>query len=181
MNKEEIKNNIKKAMLVLTTLIITSMELKSIKIEKDTKKLYKDFADVIVDGFQDNKIMIIDERNTYDVTNVTNDTTLTTGDYLCESLIEQNIKCWKYFDDYYTLDGREVYFYTLEDGSYEVFDDSNFKYLNGMYIKVDTEPYIKLLDYDFVLDVYENMPVTVEDGENSYTGYIAERKLVKKR
>ncbi len=99
----------------------------------------------------------------------------TTGEYLSECLIDKNIQYVNVNDDFYTIDGRNIYVYIVNN-HYVVLEADNFKYLNGVVRYIDTYPYEDLKDYSVYLDVDKDDKL-IKD-EDVY--YRTTRKLIKK-
>jgi hypothetical protein len=140
-----------------------------------TEKFYSDNAQELIDQNTYNKVVYIE--NYYDdYTTLEDDIEYTTGEHLYNCLVNSDLQCVKFDDKYYTLDGRTIYEYVIDNYLY-VLDEDSFDYYNGVCRTYHSKTYDELKDYNVYLDVDEN-DATEYDG-NTY--YKTTRKLIKKQ
>lgn len=139
-----------------------------------TREYYKKYAESLVEECTSNDVTYIYDGESYYST-LDKDNEVTTGKYLSECLIENDIKCANVNDDFYTSDGRSIYVYIVNN-HYVILDEDEFEYLNGVVRYIDTHTYDELKDYSVYLDVNEDDKV-IEDGEIYYK---TTRKLIRK-
>ena len=108
-------------------------------------------------------------------TSLEKDQEVTNGEYLYKYLLNNQIKFLVFDNQYYTIDGRNVYVYFI-DNTYKVLNEDEFKYLNGICRYVNTLPYDYIKDYSVYYDV-DNKETVEVDGKVYYS---TTRKLIKK-
>lgn len=139
-----------------------------------TEEYYKKYAETMVETSNwDGVIFFYDGYSYYSTYDESCEAT--TGECLSECLIDKNIQYVNVNDDFYTIDGRNIYVYIVNN-HYVILEADNFKYLNGVVRYIDTHTYDELKDYSVYLDVDKEDSITKD--EEVY--YKTTRKLIRK-
>ena len=134
----------------------------------------------ILNNYLYNDILYIDsEYNTLLFSN-TIDFDVLSGKDLVKYLNDNNIKCFRFDNQYFTKEKDNIAFYTTYDyfQPFTVYTSSDeFKYLNGTMIRTNTMGYDDLSDYSLIMDI-DNTKTFNVDNQIKYQG---EFKLILKK